>query len=99
MQRRFELEEAWAIQTDADVRGLKDQAIFKRARLANVVVMTKDRDFVDLVERLGPPRQVLWVTCGKTSNLEMRRILAAAGPAALVLLRGGDPLVEVSGLP
>jgi predicted nuclease of predicted toxin-antitoxin system len=99
MQRTFEVDEVRAIQTDLEVRRLKDHEIFDRARVANVVVMTKDRDFVDLLERLGPPPQVLWVTCGNTSNLEMRRILAAACPAALVLLRKGDPLVEISGRP
>jgi predicted nuclease of predicted toxin-antitoxin system len=99
MQRKFGLDAVWAIQTDVEVRGLKDHEIFARARLANVVVMTKDRDFVDLLERLGPPPQILWVTCGNTSNLEMRRILATACPPALALLRGGDPLVEISGRP
>ncbi|MGD8602560.1 MAG: DUF5615 family PIN-like protein [Gemmatimonadota bacterium] len=99
MQQRFELEEAYAIQSDAETRALKDQEIFERAREAKVVVMTKDRDFVDLVERLGPPPQVLWVTCGNTSNREMRRLLEAAGPAVLALLHTGDPLVELSGLP
>jgi predicted nuclease of predicted toxin-antitoxin system len=97
MQRKFELDEARPLQADAELLGLRDQAIFELARAANAVVMTKDRDFVDLVERLGPPPQVLWVTCGNTSNVEMRKVLAAAGPAALALLRGGDPLVEVSG--
>jgi len=97
MQQRFGLEEAYAIQAAPEMRALKDHVIFERAREANVVVMTKDRDFVDLVERLGPPPQVLWVTCGNTSNLEMQRILEAAGPAVLALLRGGDPLVELSG--
>jgi predicted nuclease of predicted toxin-antitoxin system len=97
MRREFGLDEAWAIQTDVELRGLKDREIFDRARRANVVVMTKDRDFVDLLERLGPPPQVLWVTCGNTSNLEMRRILATACPAGLALLRSGDPLVEISG--
>jgi len=97
MQQRFELDEARAIQVEPETRALKDHMIFERAREARVVVMTKDRDFVDLVERLGPPPQVLWVTCGNTSNLEMQRILQAAGPSVLALLRGGDPLVELSG--
>ena len=97
IQRKWELEEALAIQTDTGMVGLKDRAIFDRARVANAVVMTKDRDFVDLVERLGPPPQVLWITSGNTSNLDMQRILATAWPAASELLRNGDPLVEISG--
>ena len=27
------------------------------------VVMTKDSDFVLLLDRLGPPPQVIWITC------------------------------------
>ncbi len=54
--------------------------------------MTKDADFVGLLERLGPPPQVLWVTCGNTSNARLRQILHTALPAALTLL---DPMVRV----
>jgi len=32
------------------------------------VVMTKDSDFVLLLDRLGPPPQVIWITCGNTST-------------------------------
>jgi len=60
------------------------------------MVMTKDRDFVDLLERLGPPPQVVWITCGNTSNRTMRAILSKALPEALSLLRAGEPLVEIS---
>ena len=36
-----------------------DEAIFDAAHCANAVVMTKDRDFVQLLERAGPPRQMI----------------------------------------
>jgi predicted nuclease of predicted toxin-antitoxin system len=39
-------------------------------------VMTKDSDFVDLVERLGSPPQVIWLTYGNTSNARLRHILS-----------------------
>lgn len=29
-------------------------------------------DFVDLVVILGAPRQVLWLTCGNTSNASLK---------------------------
>lgn len=54
---------------DLGLRHTTDAAIFKAAREAEAVVMSKDEDFRLLVERLGPPPQVLWVTCGNTSNL------------------------------
>ncbi|HEX5135672.1 MAG TPA: DUF5615 family PIN-like protein [Planctomycetota bacterium] len=57
--------------------------------------MSKDKDFADLVNRLGPPPAVLWVTCGNTSNARLKVILLGTLPAALELVRGGGPLVEI----
>ncbi len=81
---------------DFDLRQAKDRVIYQAARAADVVVMTKDADFVRLVERLGSPPQVLWVTCGNTSNARLRDVLADALPTALQLLDQGEPLVEIS---
>ena len=44
---------------DLGLRDAKDPVIFKAARDAGVVIMSKDEDFRLLVERLGPPPQVL----------------------------------------
>ena len=81
---------------DLGLRDTKDPEIFRAARAADVVVMTKDADFVDLLDRFGPPPRVLWVTCGNTSNARLRDILRAALPTALALLERGEPLVEIS---
>ena len=58
--------------------------------------MTKDSDFLKLVDRVGPPPQVLWITCGNTSNARLRQVLQSALPAALTLLEQGEPVVEIS---
>jgi predicted nuclease of predicted toxin-antitoxin system len=87
--------EAQAVR-DLGLRNAKDPVIFKAAREAGVVVMSKDEDFRLLVERLGSPPQVLWVTCGNTSNARLREILTKSLPPALELLRRGEPLVEIS---
>lgn len=60
-------------------------------------MLTKDSDFVDLLERHGPPPQVVWLTCGNTSNAYLRQLLGAAWPRVAALLAAGEPLVEVSG--
>ena len=78
------------------LRDAEDEEAFAAARSAGVVVMSKDADFARLVERHGPPPQILWVTCGNTSNRELCRILEATLPEARELLEGGEPLVEVS---
>ena len=43
-----------------ELRHAKDKDIFAAARQANVIVMTKDADFAEMVERLGPPPSVIW---------------------------------------
>lgn len=74
-----------------------DESIFAAAREAGAVVLTKDGDFVSLVERLGTPPQVIWLRCGNRSNRELERILEATLPEALLLLERGEPVVEVTG--
>ena len=60
--------------------------------------MTKDSDFVLLLDRLGPPPQVIWVTCGNTSNARLREILTNTLPKALELLDAGERLVEINAI-
>lgn len=80
------------------LQATKDREIFAAARDAGVVVLTKDRDFVLLVEQYGPPPQVVWITCGNTSNARLRRVLITSFPKAMELLRRGEPVVEISDL-
>ena len=75
---------------------VRDAQIFQAARDANVVVMTKDSDFISLLDRFGSPPQILWITCGNTSNTHLKRILKDGLPKALDLLRQGERLVEIS---
>jgi hypothetical protein len=61
-----------------------------------VVIMNVDSDFVLLLERFGPPPQILWVTCGNTSNARLRDILLTSFPEARARLEQGESLVEIS---
>ena len=58
---------------DLGLRDAKYLPIFYAAREAGAVIMSKDSDFVLLLERFGPPPQILWVTCGNTSNARLPR--------------------------
>ncbi|MBA3671497.1 MAG: DUF5615 family PIN-like protein [Gemmatimonadaceae bacterium] len=78
------------------LRDAEDPVIFAAARKANAVVLTKDADFVQLLERLGPPPQVVWITCGNTSELHLRDLLRVAWPRVVTLLEAGEMLVEIS---
>lgn len=82
-----------------DLLRAKDPHIFQSARDANVVVMTKDVDFVLLQERLGAPPALLWVRCGNTSNAHLRDVLRRTFPAARRMIEVGEILVEITDLP
>ena len=74
----------------------RDRDIFRAAQEAGAVIMTKDGDFPQLLKRMGPPPQVVWITCGNTSNAQLKKILQSTLPAALEMLEQREPLVEIS---
>jgi predicted nuclease of predicted toxin-antitoxin system len=82
---------------DLELRDATDAAIFQAAREANVIVLTKDSDFVRLLERRGPPPRVVWLTCGNTSNLVLTRILERSWSTVALILAAGESLVEITG--
>jgi predicted nuclease of predicted toxin-antitoxin system len=82
---------------DLGLRDAEDSEIFEAAKAQSAIVMTKDSDFVDLVSHLGSPPQIIWLTCGNTSNARLCEILGETLPRALELLRTGEALVEISG--
>ncbi|MFM7646961.1 MAG: DUF5615 family PIN-like protein, partial [Cyanobium sp.] len=56
---RWISEQSWGVNAVAvgelGLRCASDPEIFRRARAAAVVVMTKDRDFIRLLDEQGPP--------------------------------------------
>lgn len=82
---------------DLGLREAKDREIFQAVREAGATVVSKDSDFVGLVERLGPPPKLIWLTCGNTSNAHLKSLLVTALPRALEILARGEPMVEIAG--
>ena len=81
---------------DLGLRDATDREIFFAARTSDAIVMTKDSDFVRLLEEHGPPPKVIWLTCGNTSNARLKQILTETLEKALELLQTGERLVEIS---
>lgn len=82
---------------DVGLRDADDEVIYREAARAGAVVVTKDRDFIDLQHRLGPPPQIIWLTCGNTSEARLQEIFSKHLDTARRLIEGGDSLVEISG--
>jgi predicted nuclease of predicted toxin-antitoxin system len=89
----------WGIQAvavrDVGLRDASDPDIFRAAREAGVVVMTKDRDFIRLLEEQGPPPQVIWLRLGNCSNAALQEVLATTLLRAMDHLGEGEPWVEI----
>ncbi len=81
---------------DLGLRDAKDPEIFQAARASGAIIMTKDSDFITLQERYGSPPQIIWLTCGNTSNLYLQTLLIQTLPKTLELLQAGEDLVEIS---
>ena len=81
---------------DIGYLGADDPVIFEAARAgAAAVVVTKDEDFVRLLEQRGPPPQVVWVTLGNVRNATLRAAVLPIWPSIATRLAAGDPLVEI----
>jgi len=93
INRNYEQVEAASVRS-VGLRDADDKTIHRAAQDAGVVVMTKDSDFLNLLERHGPPPKVIWVTCGNTSNRRMRDILSRTLTSALDMLQEED-VVEI----
>lgn len=55
----------------------KDEEIFLRAKnLENVIIVTKDKDFLDIQARLTAPPQIIFLKMGNCSNEKMKKIFS-----------------------
>jgi len=91
---------------DIDARSLytlnmldaQDEVIFMEARKRKAVIMSKDSDFIKLLDRYGPPPSIIWITSGNTSNANMRHILQQHLKTAIEMINAGERLVEIGGI-
>jgi len=97
---------AWINRTFKDIKaesiravGLRDaldREIFDKARQEDVIIMSKDNDFIKLIDQFGPPPKLIWITCGNTSNAKMREILSKTLNKAKELFEKGENIIEIS---
>jgi len=67
----------------------------KRGSEACVILITKDKDFADMVMRKGSPPQVIWLRCGNTTEDRLKKLLETHLDQALKFLAKGEDLVEI----
>src|SRR5437667_10211377 len=74
----------------------EDKEIFQKARESKVVIITKDNDFINLQQQYGAPPQIIFLTCGNTSNQKLMEIFKKTFKQVIDLLKTGEKLVEIS---
>lgn len=81
---------------EIDLREAEDKHVFEAARrFEEIVIVTKDYDFVELVLQRGMPPQVLWLNFRNMATVRLQIRLRQSFPEALELLTGGNALVEI----
>ena len=54
---------------DLFINNEKDEVIFLKAKeKSNVLLLSKDHDFLDIMNRLQPPPKLIWLTMGNCAN-------------------------------
>ena len=95
------LKETFHVQTES-VKMLQlitadDEVIYMAARKADAILISKDRDIPLLLNRLGPPPKIIWLTCGNTSNKALKIILQNNFKAIIEsLIINNDSIIEIT---
>lgn len=71
-----------------------DQAFLRAKEVESSVIVTKDEDFIALLNKLKSPPKIIWVTTGNTSNSYLRTLFEKSLMDAIDLLTDND-LVEI----
>lgn len=94
MAERFPDTKAHAIR-DLGLADARDLEIFEAAFAAGAIVVSKDADFRELIDSHGDGPQVVWLTCGNTSNARLRTLIEAVWEPLSARLATGARLVEI----
>ncbi len=83
---------------DLFVNNEKDEVIFLKAKnQTNVILISKDHDFLDIMERLQPPPKLIWLTMGNCSNNQMQKIMEKTlVPALSELINTPTTIIEIT---
>lgn len=72
------------------LRDAKDIEIFNLAKKTNCILLSKDVDFQQLLQKFGPPPKLIWLTCGNTSNERLRTVFSFSLSKSIDLLNKGE---------
>lgn len=83
---------------DLGLRDATDPVIFNAAKNADVIVMTKDADFPQLLERFGPPPKIIIAITFPDRDTEKKALGFLLGRFSGRVLQSGEHLVPEAAL-
>ncbi|MDQ6664835.1 MAG: DUF5615 family PIN-like protein [Acidobacteriota bacterium] len=78
-----------------DLLFASDELLLHSAEKAGAIVITRDREFAQLVKVLVPPPKGIWITAADPSLAAVQHLLDGAFERALGLLESGESLIEL----
>ena len=83
---------------DLFINNEKDENIFLNAKTrGNIILLSKDSDFPDLLNRLFPPPKLIWLRMGNCPNSRMKIILTNTLLVAInELLNTSTIMIEIT---
>ena len=73
----------------------EDFDLLRAARVPNGIILSKDEDFVLLVQARPSPPDLVWLRCGNRNDTKLKIILLNHLPRALSLIKSGERVVEI----
>jgi predicted nuclease of predicted toxin-antitoxin system len=83
---------------DLGLREASDDVLMAAARrFGDVVIVTKDGEFVERVRAAGSPPRMVWLRCGNLTAIETQMWLSRVFDDVLAQLNAGNHIVDVPG--
>lgn len=73
----------------------EDRDLLRAAQVESGVILSKDEDFVPVIQLRPSPPDLIWLRCGNRRDTELKAILLAHLSHALDLIRSGERVVEI----
>jgi predicted nuclease of predicted toxin-antitoxin system len=82
--------------SDLAFESRSDRSIFDFAGKNGFTIVTKDKDFYHLVNTLGPPPKIVWLSVGNCTNEKVLEILSRHQPQVVDFIKSSRSLFVIN---
>lgn len=82
--------------SDLELLGAPDTEIWERAKAFNFAILTKDKDFAEMVRMEGAPPVVVQIRAGNCSVVHLVSLIRQYADRIRTAVQYGGPLIEIT---